>query len=410
MVRLTTILGLVCVLCISQWIPYAMCTNDNHPVMQSSFERHHPLLAAMMSAECRYPLFSTLNLTRLTEACLPLSIQEFGGLTDRHGRRVYQTSQMVSGMPLFNTIGSTVDDTNRPACVCRLNPSALSEIYEADDAIPQSCIDQTNAIIDRYALTDLDMTRVVLPPAHDAIEQSMEGKMAAPGNYKINALCYDRRTASTPFRPSVYGVHSDYEFYRVFLKQTTTESLATMYRNAGLHPTGHSPKGCLNGFIVGSGYGSYVRENYSTWDGKCFRPDGRVWNTVKPGEGPPVWTLPGKWKADGDSWFDSADATTLTYPNNEYWIKMTQLVSNGTVQTYTLFRDEVREVPDIPGLFLGQVHLLNVPGVIVSENLNENLPRDAVPVRGQPLFYFALFQSDEGLVDYCMKDCDEYGS
>lgn len=170
--------------------------------------------------------------------------------------------------------------------------------------------------------------------------------------------------------------------------------------------TGNTPRGCVIGCLMGNGIVErWLRRRGLMWNGKCFDPGYRVWNYMiprLPGEGDSsgggninngnvtrflLRMIPGLYTQGGISWADNRPTIFIDYPPNLYWQAVTMLATAPLSVRYPNFHDEIREVPQSPGLFVG----VSWAKPFTLTNLS---PLRIVALR------FALFQTRSGLEEF----------
>lgn len=168
-----------------------------------------------------------------------------------------------------------------------------------------------------------------------------------------------------------------------------TRDVATAFFNTSYPLTGKVPKGKTRGCVVGSRINDRAaRAAGMPWDGKVFTPhEGKMRNLVNIA-GFSTETVPG-YVGLGRSWLNASESSILVqYPIDPYWSGISQLYSLGTMPgSFPDYRDELREVPEIPGLFFGRMYVRPWAG-----------PNPG-PYRVYALS-FVLFQTEEGLEEW----------
>jgi hypothetical protein len=186
-----------------------------------------------------------------------------------------------------------------------------------------------------------------------------------------------------PFRAERQGDYtSNNQFCSRNLSLGTPAQLDDLYARS-LPLSGNLPKGCVRGCVLGIMPWDFLTRQLP-WAGKCVGHDAQVWN-YQNFPFPRAMYVPGK-IVPTTSWFDKKPALLLDYYNSAWWRSVVPFFSTGLVWDYTAYWDELREVPELPGVFLGISYAkpLTIPNPT---------PFPLTFVR------FALFQENEGLVE-----------
>lgn len=206
-----------------------------------------------------------------------------------------------------------------------------------------------------------------------------------------NPMCQERTGYPFPFEPPP-GYSDQMDYCRRYLQLMPPWKTDKMFATS-LPMTGNLPKGCVKGCILGMAPQDIYTRSFS-WRGKCFFPQ-----NVKDSRGEPEWPEvmnyqePGRILAipgaldDGTSWFDGQPTLFLDYPFDLFWMVITWIATQMRLMDYTDFHDEIREVPDQPGLFVGLSYA-------IPNSQANGTPFRAVGIR------FILMQTAEGLVEH----------
>lgn len=366
------------------------------------------------------------------------------------------------------------------ACLCRVRDEiweydangnkqftkAFNEVFQDVD-ISQGCLDEMYKIATEYKASEDEGYRMILPATvPGSITQGrFEYAYRFNSSSETEPDIWEERTdmslrtmvkgmdwkcshnggglntsASAFILPDGYKDVTEYA-EKEFKQNMPTAKFRQLFISAGDRPTGHVPKGCMKGFITGSGILNDILQDtlQGMWNGKCFfEKDNVIYNRVE-SYGPSVLMVKGQWQdRDAYSWLDGKPTLRIRYPYSKYWDNMVTMYTKGDLLIdYVRFVDEVREHPWIPGVFLGMMWLApktefedpeqlffnNIlrfgswfddmlqgqAGVGGNVGLNTPARGDGEGIPGlyaEPIATFVLFQNEDGLDEFCMQNCD----
>ena len=187
-----------------------------------------------------------------------------------------------------------------------------------------------------------------------------------------------------------------------FLRAMSFETADALYKS-GAHTISRHPKGRTRGCVVGQDFWA-TQAAFLPWDGKVFQPGGRMSNVADNMYGIPgldITTVPGTYGL-GRSWANvSENAIVVQYPPDPYWIMQSRINTlNMMPGNFPDYRDEIREVPSMPGLFMGKMYVRPFSGGDVWQGPNPG------PYRWLGV-HFVVMQAEEGAEEYDkMLECE----
>lgn len=370
-------------------------------------------------------------------------------------------------MDAFTALQESRSDSQR--CVCRI----LDEVWDKDENGEITFTPTARRVFEKLDLSRdciMEMYRISQEARNSALDEGFRmikgGAISAQAfsdpadpNAKsgdeikamseiTNSVCPDPRTTAQAFDINKYlseNVTNRDDFIKeTFLPEDQSMpnvAFRKVFREAGERPTGNVPKGCMTGAIVGTGVMAEVIRSSSaeSWNGKCFFSllNNTLYNILKTDTGPDILAIKGHYtEQDAASFLDGKPSVRFTYPKTQYWEDNQNLYSNGDIMIdYHNFIDEVREHPDIPGMFLGLMWLNERNGMQgmqrifgdymrVSTNIGDVRFGDEDDVDGVvfnskavgdgstmedmyriPVASFVLFQTEKGYEEDCLVPC-----
>lgn len=188
-----------------------------------------------------------------------------------------------------------------------------------------------------------------------------------------------------------------------FFRQMTYKQADDLYASGAKSIRRH-PKGKTRGCVVGDDFWA-TQAAFLPWDGKVFQPNGRMSNVADNMYGIPgfdITTVPGTYGL-GRSWRNVTEkAIVVQYPPDPFWIMQSRINTlNMMPGNFPDYRDEIREVPSMPGLFMGKMYVRPYSGGDVWQGPNPG------PYRWLGV-HFVVMQTEEGADQYDkMLDCDK---
>ncbi|GHP06008.1 hypothetical protein PPROV_000475500 [Pycnococcus provasolii] len=182
-----------------------------------------------------------------------------------------------------------------------------------------------------------------------------------------------------------------------FFKNMNYTTADTLYRSS-FPLTGKQPKGRTRGCVVSEG--DYERmASGLPWNGKVFRPDGKVRNKATL-LGVEQNTVPGEFGL-GRSWANASETSLLIqYPMSLEWQALSRLWAPGMPGNFYNYRDELREIHGMPGAFMGKMYVRPFSG-------GDPTGSNQGPYRWFAL-HFVVMQTEEGLEDWALlKECEK---
>lgn len=186
-----------------------------------------------------------------------------------------------------------------------------------------------------------------------------------------------------------------------FFRRMNYSTADVLYRTA-FPLTGKQPKGRTRGCVVGIGdeEGGYANLAAALpWDGKVFRPDGTVRNKAQL-LGVEQNTVPGDFGL-GRSWANASESSLLIqYPQSLEWQALSRLWAPTMPGNFYNYRDELREIPSLPGVFLGKMYVRPF-------SAGDPQGQNQGPYRWFAL-HFVVMQTEEGLEDWALlEECEK---
>ncbi|XRB04587.1 hypothetical protein NFJ02_21g45380 [Pycnococcus provasolii] len=297
--------------------------------------------------------------------------------------------QPVCRMNFNMTCGEYYLSRAKEVCQCDLRPSELPpsdewSYYKLPEAFG---LDDSQTTAKPFEVKNYDIKNQEL--AWSIIKEYKQSPFANVGDLSPKR---DRKTGDVSITLPLGKFTSTDALCRHFFANMTRD-VATEFFKTSYPLTGKMPKGKTRGCVVGSRVDDRARQAEGMpWDGKVFTPfEGKMNNLVNiAGFG--TETVPG-YLGLGRSWLNTSESTMLVqYPIDPYWSGVSQLYTLGTMPgSFPDYRDEIREVPEMPGLFFGRMYVRPFSG--------PNRPPVGGPYRVYALS-FVLMQTQEGLEEW----------